>query len=420
MKRTIAIVGAVSSIASVAACSSSGSGGSSAAASPAGSSVRLPTPSAAASGKPIKLFFFNQQGASASASSPESFQAAEAAVDYINKNLGGVKGRPVKLTHCATLGTPDSVTNCANKAVDAKADVVVKGVETAAETAVPILAGAGIPYLTLNAGSTIESTSPDSFVPAAGFAAQLAPPIAYAKEQGYKSIGVVFANVTALASVFEGPIKKLAARVGIKYAAVPVAITTGDTTPAYSALIAKHVDAIYIAGTAAQCASALKARQSLADTHPLFWVSGCNSSSVIDTVPASATNGMLVALPDTSAVTTDPDTKTYHAVMKAYEPSADTGNFAPTSFEAVMDLYRALITAPDPAKLNAKTIASALRSAKNVPLFMGGGKTFTCNHSAFPKSPSICTGAAFLVKYDNGVYKLVRTYDSSKLLKGIS
>src|ERR1700749_2659066 len=108
-----------------------------------GSAAGLPTAAAAASGTPYKVFFINEQGASATASDPEDTSAATAAVDYINKNLGGIKGRPVQMTTCATLGTSESMISCANKAVDAKADIVIKGAETAAESGVPIITGAG-------------------------------------------------------------------------------------------------------------------------------------------------------------------------------------------------------------------------------------------------------------------------------------
>jgi branched-chain amino acid transport system substrate-binding protein len=417
MKRVAIAASVLGLILSMSACSSSGSGnGSGGGDNP--SQVALPTPSAAANGKPIKVFYYNEEGASAVASSPESYQAAQAATSYINKNLGGVKGRPLQLTHCASLGTPDSVTNCANKAVDAKPDVVVKGVEVASASAIPIIAGAGIPYVTLNAGTPQELSNPDSFVLSAGFAAQFAPIPAFAKEKGYKSVGVIYTNVTSLSTALDGTVSKVFKKEGVKYVSVPVEISTADLTPAYSALLAKHVDAVLVVTSAAQCAATLKARASLADNHPLMMSSSCNVSSVLKTVSPTVTKGMTLALLDTSAVSDDKDTQVYHAAMKKYQPSADVGSFAPTGFSSIMDLYRTLITIDDPATINTSTIKSTLQTAKNVPLFMGGGKTFSCGEKLFPTSPSVCTGWAFLVSYDSGTYKLENAYDAAKLLSG--
>jgi hypothetical protein len=78
-----------------------------------------------------------------------------------------------------------------------------------------------------------------------------------------------------------------------------------------------------------------------------------------------------------------------------------------------------MLTAPDPRTLNAASVASTLKSAQNVPLFMGGGQTFTCGKSFFAGESSVCTGAAFLVQWAGGGYKLMSGYDSSKLLAGI-
>jgi branched-chain amino acid transport system substrate-binding protein len=403
----------------MAACGTSGGTSSSGSATDV-PTVALGTPAKPATGEPLKVFFFNEEGASAAASSPESFQAAEAAVDYVNKNLGGVKGRPLALTHCATLGTPDSVTNCANRAVDAKPDVVVKGVEVNSATAVPIITSAGIPYITQNAGAPAEQVTPGAFVLSSGFAALLSPMIPYAKSKGYKNIGVVYTNVTSLATALDGTVRKLAEKEGVGYTSVPVAITTADMTPAYSSLLAKKVDAIYVVTSLPQCASAFKARASLSDRTPLFTASGCNDPTAITTVPPTTTDGMIVSLPDTSSVPTDPDTRIYRSAMKQYQPTANIGSFAPSSFASIMNLYRTMSTVADPASLNAQSITATLRSTKNTPLFMGGGKTFTCDGSAFPKSPSICTGASFLTRYSNGNYQLVDSYDTSTLLNGIS
>lgn len=115
MKRLALIAGAAVVAVTAAACSSSSStsasGGGSTPSTPASAAATGSTgassssTAAAATGTPYKVFFINEQGASATASDPEDTSAAEAAVDYINKNLGGIKGRPVQLTTCATLGT---------------------------------------------------------------------------------------------------------------------------------------------------------------------------------------------------------------------------------------------------------------------------------------------------------------------------
>jgi branched-chain amino acid transport system substrate-binding protein len=421
MKRVIAAAG-LSVLALVAAgCSSSG-GSTAGAAAPAStgasSASALGTSAASTSAKPLSIFFFDEEGASAAASSPESFQAATAAVDYVNKNLGGINGRPLKLTHCETLGTPDSAINCGNQAVDAKPDVVIKGVDVAGGSAVPIVTGAGLPYVTLNAGSPDEVDHALAFSLSSGFAAQFAPVAAYAKTKGYQSLGVIYTNVQPLSTPLNGPFAKLLAKDGISYVPEPVDITSANVTSEYNALVAKHVGAILVVTSLAQCTATLQARSSLADSTPLFMSSSCNVPSALSAVSASTTDGTVFAFQDTSAVANDADTKTYLQAMKTYEPSASIGSFAPSSFESVIDFYRAMLTAKDPSTLDATSVAATLKSAKNIPLFMGGGEKFSCGQSYFAGEPSVCTGAAFLAGYNSGAFKLVGAYNASQLLSG--
>jgi len=415
-KTASATLAAVASVALLAACGSGSSASSpqpSHPSSAAGNSANLlPTPSAKASGTPLKIFFINQEGASAAASSPEAYQAATAAVDYVNRNLGGLNGRPLQLIHCADLGTPDSSVTCANKAVDAKPDIIVKGVDTGIDTAVPIITKSGIPYVTLQAGVS-ETAAPNTFIPASGFIGATTGMLSYAKEQGAKTIGVIYSNVTALSGAVQGPLETAARADGITLVPVPVALTTQDLTSAYSTVLAKKVDAIFLMASVGHCAAALKARQSLADSTPLYTAYVCDTSDVLGSVPASATNGLVIGSLDTSSVSDDPDTQIYDGAMKAYASSSATGGFAPGSFEAIMDIYRALHGVPDPASLNAQSIGAALKAAKNVPLFMGGGKTFTCDGSVDPKQPAVCTGWVFLLKYANGEHTLLKQVNTA-------
>jgi branched-chain amino acid transport system substrate-binding protein len=278
--------------------------------------------------------------------------------------------------------------------------------------------GAGIAYVTANAGSPDEVDHSLAFSLTSGFAAQFAPVAAYVKTKGYKSLGVIYTNVQPLSTPLNGPFASLLSKDGIGYVPEPVDITAADVTSEYNALLAKHVGAILVVTTLAQCSAALQARSSLGDSTPLFMSSSCDVPSALSAVSSSATNGAIFAFQDTSAVPGNADTKTYLQAMQTYEPSANVGSFAPSSFETIIDFYRAMMTASDPATLNAASVATTLKAARNIPLFMGGGETFSCGVSFFAGEPSVCTGAAFLASYGSGTFTLVNAYNASQLLKG--
>jgi Periplasmic binding protein len=199
-----------------------------------------------------------------------------------------------------------------------------------------------------------------------------------------------------------------------------VSLTTSDLTPTYDTALAKKPDMIMDLASLAQCTAFLSARQTLNDTTPIALGPNCAVQSVLDTVSPQIVNGMIVASGDTSSVSSDKDTQICHAAMQAYAPGASVGGFAPTSFEAVMDFYNAMAAAPDPGSItSASDVAKTLGTVKDVPLFMGAGQSFTWTHTLFPTPSAACSPYAFIVRYENGTYTLIDSYNMASLMKGL-
>src|SRR6185369_15145781 len=71
-------------------------------------------PVAADSSKPpVLVGFHNLEGGVISL--PEIRQAFESGVKYVNEELGGINGRPMKAETCNLDITPESSVNCANQ-----------------------------------------------------------------------------------------------------------------------------------------------------------------------------------------------------------------------------------------------------------------------------------------------------------------
>ena len=99
----------------------------------------------AATGEPIAVGFVNSEGGAFSV--PELRVGKEVATDYINDRLGGVSGRPLEVTRCATDGSPEASIDCANQFVEAGVVAVVEGTDLGGDAMLPILADAGIPLV---------------------------------------------------------------------------------------------------------------------------------------------------------------------------------------------------------------------------------------------------------------------------------
>ncbi|HMS89869.1 MAG TPA: ABC transporter substrate-binding protein, partial [Acidimicrobiales bacterium] len=121
----------------------------------------VPDEPVAASGSPIKLGMVNQEN-TAAGSFPELSQAVQAAIEFVNTELGGVDGRPLELEVCNTNFSTEGSTACAQQFVEAGVPAVLGGIDVFG-TAVETLAENGIPYIGGIPVSTPSVQSDNSF-----------------------------------------------------------------------------------------------------------------------------------------------------------------------------------------------------------------------------------------------------------------
>jgi branched-chain amino acid transport system substrate-binding protein len=91
---------------------------------------------------------------------PQNTYGAEAAEDYINNELGGIGGRPIKLDVCSGDGTPETGVKCANDFVAADVPVVFDAYDgTSMGAMTPILKSAAIPIVGTLAGQGVAESA---------------------------------------------------------------------------------------------------------------------------------------------------------------------------------------------------------------------------------------------------------------------
>ena len=123
---------------------------------------------------PIVIGFQNPEG-DPNGSFPEATLAAEAAVEYINNELGGwgsdiqngVPGRPIQLEVCKTAIAPDDSQRCANELVSKDPFMIVSTINFFGNH-LPIFEAAGIPAIVTVPVTIADYTSPASYAIAAG------------------------------------------------------------------------------------------------------------------------------------------------------------------------------------------------------------------------------------------------------------
>jgi branched-chain amino acid transport system substrate-binding protein len=376
--------------------SSNSASGSASALSTAGLSQFLP--GTKASGTPVKVGLINNEGSSASAA-PNVGDAAVAAAQYANDELGGIAGHPIQITRCAEEEDTASATACANEMVQDNVAVTVIGGVGTGDVIVPILAKAGIPYVTVTGTSTAELTSPDAFSWSGGYEATLAGAAAYAKQQGYKK---VTAFVVSVPSAIQGA-KALGVPAfkadGVTLTIEPVPAGVPDATAQVTAGLAGSPSAAMTIVDQTTCTSVLKALNVVNPTLPVLSITSCLTDSTVQAL-GSAMNGVKI-FGSSSPQSTDPEGQLYRYVMAKYAPSVSVAGYTVVGYQSMLGLVRAvagLKGTPTPA-----SITAAIKAARNVPLPAGGGLAFTCNGKALASLPSVCSLGEVMVTVQNGV-----------------
>jgi len=370
------------------ACGSSGS--TSRASSPAGSSgsaglsapvSTLPPPH----GDPIVLAMITQE--SGPAALPDSRLAAEAAVRYVNTELGGAAGRPLELQTCVSDGSPEQSSGCANQLLEKHPVAFVGETELGTAGSVPIIEKAGVPLVGA-AGVTPELIfSHDAFAFGLDVVGDWSGWTKYLATDGKaKTINVINIDIPA-APVFEKVIRSVAqangAKVG-KVVSLPLAAT--DASAQMAAAAAGNPDVIMAVSSAQLCVPLAQAHQSIVPQAKLFLPGICGSPQTIGAA-GSAMDGALVGVGGLNPYDTkQPDVATYRRALATYGKGVPLSQFAANAFTAVMNL-KAVIDTLGPTAVTPGVITNAVRSASNVPSFMTDA--YTCD-ARVVSSPITC------------------------------
>ncbi|MDQ6910826.1 MAG: ABC transporter substrate-binding protein, partial [Actinomycetota bacterium] len=169
----------------------------------------------AATGAPIPVGLINMEDAP-TGSFPEFRRAAEAAVAYVNGQLGGVGGRPIRLEKCTTSGAPETSQACANKLRSKGVVAVIGGVDIGAAASLPVLEQAKIPYISSSPALGDELTSDDAFMLTGGTGADLLGQAAYATDTLHtKKVGIIYADLPGLLSTAVEATKQVLQKKGV-------------------------------------------------------------------------------------------------------------------------------------------------------------------------------------------------------------
>lgn len=352
---------------------------------------------------------------------PAAGDGAEAAAQYANEHLGGLAGHEIEILRCSDKSDGASATACANKMVEEDvAAVVIAGAIAGGDQVVPIVTGAGIPYVGGVGASTAELTTPGTFFWTGGALSVLGGAAQYAKEQGIKSVHYFLidnpAGIGALTTI--GQAAYDAAGVELRFTPVPA--DTADPTSLVTAALADDPGAVALLADPGTCRSVLSAVKTAERDIPVLVNELCSSESVVEGLGEGGLDGTLVFRTSEVQDGSDAEAALFHAVMDQYSPGLDPTQ-ANGGYQSMLGLVRAVNDGGLTGEPTAANLTTAIAGATDVTVPVGAGIEFSCGTSAIPLPmlmTVLCSSSVIIETIEDGTVGDVEVIDPGPLFGG--
>jgi branched-chain amino acid transport system substrate-binding protein len=368
-----------------------------------------------ASGDPVVLGFGAGFGAEGQATGAEAlFEGAEVAVRYVNEFRGGLAGRPIELFRCDMGALPETAIDCANQFVEEGVNAVLVPVASNGGSVVPIVTGAGIPYVSFAATSVEELGTEGAFSIAGGGLSALGSIALDAEARGYDTVSHVLIDVPQITTVGTLVGDPLFEAAGVRQEMILAPLGVPDLTAQLSTATG---DAILVSGDGTTCASALQAYRTLGLDTPLYVQTTCVTDDIAEALPGIY-DGMWVA---TSLANSPEESELFAAMVDRYDPDnpvartpVEAGVFA-TGVSTVVSLTGALEGIAEPSS---DAIAAGLEAAGAQPVFLGEPANFDCGEPILDLASSLCSVQGHVVRLDaDGNVTETGFFDSTELFE---
>ena len=290
----------------------------------------------------LKIGFINQEAGSVG-TYPENKAAAEAAVQFINKELGGVEKHAIDLDECVVDGTVATSQKCAQQMVDDKVLFVTGGLDNNMQAWYPILDPAGIPVIGGIPVAGADFNAKNSYMFIGGGATTYPGLAAYITMfmSNVKTVGILANDTPGATAALPLVTKPLQAK-NITVNDVKVPTSQADWLAPFASV--KDNDAIAVLVSSANCISLAKARDSQQSTVPMVSVSTCYSASTLQGAGTSGLNGWTVNQYFDDPQGDAPDAKVYQDTMHKYAgANANLAGFAPVVFSDLLTAYTTVL-----------------------------------------------------------------------------
>jgi branched-chain amino acid transport system substrate-binding protein len=179
---------------------------------------------------PVTIGWVNEQGGPPSETFPQATLAAQATVKYINSQLGGVHGHPVKLATCFVAAVEAQGTTCGDQMVNTKGvEVIAEGIDAVGNASMYGVVNGSISTLVGVSADPADDTGKNVFeLEGSGASATVAfGPFLRSQYPNDKSVAIAYQNLPGAVPISQA-IQKSAQQSGFTVTMIPYSSTATD------------------------------------------------------------------------------------------------------------------------------------------------------------------------------------------------
>lgn len=339
---------------------------------------------------PVVIGMINQEN-SPLGSFPELRAAVEAVVAFVNAELGGVNGRPLRLETCITSFNVEQSQACAQRLVQAGATVVMSGIDVTADGSVPVLEQNEVPLVGGIPTNLAEMRSPNAYFFSGGVAGALTAFAAHAADEGASSLLIAFGEFPS----FELPAREYGAQVaeslGLDVSLLPFALGTTDFLPVLTQVTQANPDAVTVGAADTACVPIINTLADLGYEGQVYLVGACAADEILEQVADERQAAIIFN--SEGPVDAGIEGDLYQDVVDRYA-TAPAGGGGTVTFRAAMNVWELLTSLGD--DVTPAAASAALSGASARPSFWG--HPYTCDGQQLPGLPALCAPQQTLMR----------------------
>lgn len=341
---------------------------------------------------PIVIGLINQEDTPLG-SYPEIRRAVEAAVEFVNAELGGVDGHPLELKSCITSFNPEQSATCAQELEQAGVVAMVGGLDVTSNGSVPVLEQNGIAQVGGIPANLVEQRSDVHFFLSGGVTGALAAFLAHTAETGGERAVLAYGEFESFAVAANDYAAPAAKSLGVDLETISFPLTATDYLPVLTRAASSDPDSIIIAAAGASCVPIMRTYRDLEIAAQLYLVGAC-ADPAITSAADGAQEGIIFNSEGPPIGQGRVDGEIYLAIDDLYADDG-AGGAGTVGVRSLLNLY-AVLDGLGFDGISRDSILETMRAAVDQPSFWG--HPYTCDQQQVAGLPALCAPQQSLVE----------------------